>query len=306
MSKLVNNPITQQILAQVKSIDITLPEAVDDKWAEIEQAEAQLAISVAKLGLRYMDLREAVGHGEFLKSLQERGVAERSVRRYMKVAQFFMDMPDSNRPTLADLKPAQIDVLTSLPETEKQALTPEKIEAYGQMSVRALRAEVKQLRLDFEEAQSTEAENYRLKRKLAEAQQDHAHAITQLNHEQLKKAPETLYGLHPEVAHTRVKAVEIAELLAMAATELNHLVQKATNSAMDHSLQRDCALAVNTSLSGQIMQLNNSLAALHESFSKELLTTPDNLPMYSVEEVHQALMNAEHAKGNYKIAIGAL
>jgi len=301
-----NHPITAQILEQVKGINITLPDAVDDKWAEIEQKEIALAVHIAELGYRYMDLREAVGHGEFLKAIEQRGIAQKTVQRYMQIANFFMESTEANATAMSHLKPTQIGILARLPDKEKQALTPERIEEYAPMSTRALEAEVKQLRLNFAEQDSVKAENERLKHQLKESQRDYANKVTQLNHEQLKKKPETIYGIHAEVAHTRERSMAIAELLTTVAVEINQLVQRCTNSELAPELGRDCALAINTSLSGQIMQMANSLTTLHESHSKTVLTTPDNLPMYSAIEVSEALSNAEYAKGQYKATIGAL
>jgi len=299
-----SHPITAQILTQVKSIDINLPEALDDKWAEIEQAEVELALHAAKLGLRYMDLREAIGHGGFMEELKQRGIAQRTVNRYMDVAKFFKGSPESNLPTLANLKPTQIDALASLPEQEKQALTPEKITEYGQMSVRTLRAEVKQLRLNVDEQQSKTAENTRLKQRNEQLEQERVQAINLLNQEQLKKAPETLYGVPVEVANTRQQAIKIAELLSTLTCELNHLVQGCTNSLLDSAIARECAFAINTSTSGQIMQLVNTFAVLQSSFGAEVLNSPDNLPLYTADEVENALRNAEVPKGEFLARMG--
>lgn len=301
-----NHPITAKILEQVQGINITLPEAVNDKWAEIEQEEIALAIQVARLGYRYMDLREAVGHGEFLKALEQRGIAQRTVTRYINIAKLFLESPEANRPALADLKPTQISILARLNEKERKALTPERIEECKPMSTRALEAEVKQLNLALDEKDSVKAENERLKHQLKESQRDYAHTVTQLNHEQLKKKPETIYGIHAEVAHTRERSIALAELLSTVAVEINQLVQRCTNSELAPELGRDCALAINTSLSGQIMQMANSLHTLHESHDRTVLTSIDNLPVYSAIEVSEALSNAEYAKGNYKATIGAL
>lgn len=301
-----SHPITAKILEQVKAISIELPESLDDKWAEIEQKEIALAVHIAELGYRYMDLREAVGHGEFLKALEIRGIERRTVNNYINIAKFFMEAPEANGNALSHLKPTQIRILAKLPEEEKQALTPEKIKEYAPMSTRALEAEVKQLRLNIDEQDSVQAENDRLKQQLKESQHDYAHSVTQLNHEQLKKKPETIYGIHAEVAHTRERSMAWAELLTAATVEVNQLIQRCTNSELAPELGRDCALAINTSLSGQIMQLANSLNTLHESHGKDVLTTPDNLPVYNAIEVSEALANAEYAKGQYKATVGAL
>jgi len=301
-----SHPITAKILEQVKAIDISLPESVDDKWREIEQKEITLAVHIAELGYRYMDLREAVGHGEFIKSLEQRGIERRKVNRYINIAKFFMEAPEANGIALSHLKPTQISILTKLPEEQKQALTPEKIEEYAPMSTRALEAEVKQLRLAFDEQDNLANENHRLKAQLKASQRDYANKVTELNHEQLIKTPEKLFGLHVEVANTRQRAMVTGELLATVTAEINHLVQHCTNSGLAPELSRDCALAINTSVSGQIMQLANSLTALHASFDKTVLTTPDNLPVYSAIEVNEALSNADSAKGDFLATIGAL
>ena len=172
------------------------------------------------------------------------------------------------------------------------------------MSVRALRAEVKQLRLQFEEQDSLAGENEQLNRRVKQLELENAHTITQLNHEQLKKAPETLYGIHVEVAHTRQKAMHIAELLAALNSELHHLVQRCSNSMIAPELAKDCALALNTSISGQVMQLSSCMATLQERFGHDVLNNPENIPMYSAEEVASAISNAEVAKASFFAAMG--
>jgi Protein of unknown function (DUF3102) len=300
------HPITAQILEQVKAIDVQLPESVDDKWAEIEQKEIALAVHIAELGYRYMDLREAVGHGEFLKALEQRGVAKSTVNRYINVAKFFLEAPDTNVPALGHLKPTQISILAKLPDEEKQALTPEKIEEYAPMSTRALEAEVKQLRLNIDEQDSVQAENDQLKAQIETLKRDEAHQINVYEYEKLKKAPETKYGLHVEVAVSREKAIVIAELLTIASVELNHLVQRCTNSALAQELSRDIALAVHTSTSGQIMQLANSLKAVQDNYGLSELTKPDNLPVYSEQEMHEAMSNANYAKDGFTEKMAAI
>lgn len=294
-----NHPITAKILEQVKAIDITLPESVDDKWAEIEQKEIALAVHIAELGYRYMDLRESVGHGEFLKTLEARGIERRKVNRYINIAKFFMEAPEANGIALSHLKPTQIGILAKLNEKDKQDLTPETIEEYAPMTTRAMEADVKQRNFDFEQQDSVQAENQRLKAQIKTLKLESDHQINVYEHEKLKKAPETKYGLHIEVAHAREKAIVIAELLAVAGSELNHLVQHCTNSALAPALSRDIALAVHTCVSGQIMQLTNSLQAVQDNYGLSELTKPDNLPVFSEQEMHEAMSNADYAKGDF-------
>jgi len=291
------HPITAQILAQVKAIDITLPESVDDKWAEIEQKEIALAIHIAELGYRYMDLREAVGHGEFLKALEARGIERRTVNRYINIAKFFMEAPESNGIALSHLKPTQIGILAKLPEQEKQALTPEKIEAYAPMTTRALEAEVKQLRLAFDEQNNLITENQRLKQQLEQTELARTEAINMLNHEQNSKSPERKYGMPPTVAHTRERALVLHDILSQCVGEVNHEIKKCTQSGLEVEQSKDCALALYYSLSAPIIHLAKKLEQLVNSYGEDVLQAPENMPIFSDEELETAFKHADTIRG---------
>lgn len=287
------HPITSSILAQVSAkhdaIVLNLPDTVDEKWAAVEQAEIKLALQVAELGYRYMDLKETLGHGEFTSELLNRGVAERTVRRYINVAQFFLDNSDLNRPTLAVLKPSQIDVLARLPEQKKKELTPEKIEDYGKMSVRALEQEVKQLRLELDQQNKVEAENVRLKQEKRDLEESNAALINEINEEQIRKAPETRFGIHAKVQHTRQQAVVLNDCISELVCKLTHEVQECTNSAMDPQLALECATALWYNISAPIMQLNHCLSKLKLAYGADVLSDAENMPIYSKEELEDAL-----------------
>jgi hypothetical protein len=284
-----SHPITQQILMQVKSINVQLPDSVEDKWLAIENKEIELALHTAELGYRYMDLKESLGHGEFLSELHSKGLSKSRIYRYMDVARFFMESNEQNFPTLGNLKPSQIDVLTRLPEEEKKALTPEKIEEYGKMSVRTLRSEVKQLRLELDEHDKTERENLELKRRNERLEIERADYINKYNEERLIKAPEQVFGMNPKVAETRKQAVIINDALSELSTLSNHEVQTCINSMLDPNLQRDCAITLWYNLSAPVLQLVNSLNQLKDSFGEDVLSAPDNMPTYSKEELENAL-----------------
>ncbi|KGJ92146.1 hypothetical protein [Colwellia psychrerythraea] len=291
-----SHPITAQILAQVKAIDVQLPESVEDKWAEIEQKEIALAVHIAELGYRYMDLREAVGQ-DFKGELEARGLNRSTIYGYMDVAKFFLEMPESNVLTSGHLKPSQITELVKLPEQEKQALTPEKIAEYGDMSVRALRAEVKQLRLNIDEQDSVQAENQRLKQQLEQTEQDRTEAINMLNHEQHSKSPALKYGVSPTVAHTRERALVLHDLLSQCVGEVGHEVKKCTQSGLDVEQSKECALALYYSLSAPIIHLAKKLEQLVESYGVDVLQAPENMPIFNDEELETAFKLADTLRG---------
>lgn len=290
------HPITSSILAQVSAkhdaIVLNLPDTVDEKWAAVEQAEITLALNIAELGYRYMDLKETLGHGEFMNALADRGIAPRTVQRYIGVAEFFYQAGESNAPTLAHLKPSQIDVLARLPEQKKKELTPEKIEDYGKMSVRALEQEVKQLRLELDEQNKVEAENVRLKREKRELEESNAALINELNNEQLRKAPETRFGLHAKVQHTRQQAVVLNECMSELVSNLTHEVEECTNSALDPKLALECATTLWYNISAPIMQLNHCLNKLKHAYGADVLSDAEHMPIYSKEELEDALSMA--------------
>jgi len=291
-----NHPITAQILKQVKAINVQLPEAVADKWAEIEQKEIALAVHIAELGYRYMDLRETVD-GNFKGELESRGLNRSTIYGYIDVAKFFLEMPESNVPTSGQLKPSQITELVKLPEQQKQALTPEKITEYGDMSVRALRAEVKQLRLDVTEQNNLTTENTRLKQKLEQTEQDRSEVINMLNHEQNSKNPALKHGVSQTVAHTRERALVLHDLLSQCVGEVSHEIKKCTASGLDTEQSKDCALALYYSVSAPIIHLAKKLEQLVNSYGVDVLQAPENMPVFSDEELEVAFKHADTIRG---------
>lgn len=221
-----HHPITEQILQQVKGIDVQLPDTVEEKWLAIEHLEVSLALQVAELGYRYMDLREAVGEGNFKAELEKRGLSRSRIYRYIDIAQFFLTADEALVPTLGHLKPSQIDELTRLPAPKKQSLTPAEIEELGRLSVRNLRSVVRQICLEHSEEEKLAAENQVLKRRLEQAQLEAFEAIQEANKEALRKAPQTVYGYHPLVAHIKQVMPEATEHATQAAMLGRHFLSQ--------------------------------------------------------------------------------
>lgn len=308
---LQHTSIVEQVVAQGQNVTLVPPSSVEDAKNTVISSEANALLQHVQAGMCYQYLKAELPHGEYLAFLKQIDVAQQRASERVAVANLYQKLTNSKYRTCGDLEndEEQLDLqsvpfskmlaLTKLETALLEAMPPEELKALVSSPTRAMQADIKQMNLTLDEQHSLENENHRLKAQVQTLQRESEHQINVYEHEKLMKSPEKKYGLHIEVAHSREKSVVIAEMLATAGVELNHLVQQCTNSALAPELGRDIALAVHTCVSGQIMQLSNYLKAIQTSFGVDDLTKPDNLPTYSEQEIHEAISNAKYATDGF-------
>lgn len=281
--------LTERILNKVQALQIDVPESEDDHWQLVEEMLAEHAANEAKLGYYFLALKERVGHGQFTKELEKRGLPVRRVQEQMQVASFLGAMPEANARTSAQLKTSQLLELTKLPDEKKQTLTPEEIEEFGQLSVRNLRAVVKQICQEHSHEAKLEQQNADLKHQLKVTQEEAADAINDYNKELLRKAPETLYGLPPLVAHVRQQVPALSQQLHEAGLDIANQLEHLMQPGLDIEQVKPALEALYCWLVGPYRQMGAVMQRL-QGFSEQLgLDIVDAmLPLYSDQEWEQA------------------
>jgi len=280
------HPITGQILARTQQlhIEVQLPDSVEDKWQAIEDDEVTLAIHTARLGYRYMDLKETLGHGEFLAELKGRGICERKVQRFVSIAKLFIDSDKANTTTLSHLKPTQVLELTKLPDEKKQQLTPETIEEYGHLSVRNLRAVVKQEIEQFQLEQQSHDELAQLKAEHQTLNSKYADMVNSYNQELMKKDPGHKHDIPPFVQQLKMLMPEISQHLHENTTKFTNQFEQLTNSILDQEHISIAAQAMYAWMLGPYQQMGlamHRLAQLCEQQGVELEGLP---PVYTEQQ----------------------
>lgn len=109
---------------------------------DILRHKAQVAASMLAMGDMLTEVKEIVGHGNFLKFLSNNvGIGERTARNYMRAAAAF---PESKRQTISVLTSSQVLMLAELPEnTRDDFIENTTVPKIAEMSTRELKAAVK-------------------------------------------------------------------------------------------------------------------------------------------------------------------
>lgn len=289
------NTIMHQLITKLGEEEFTLPAEQNELWAIVENSEVYACLYHIKAGLAYKALKEQLPHGEFEKELKARGIAERTARKRISVADFVLNCPALNRPTSADLEInevislesfsfSQLNELTSLPEEKIKSLQPEELQELSKMPVRALKTAVKQINLDFESESKLEAQNANLKRQLEELHIQHADAINEMNREKIAKAPEKIYGLLPLVAMIRQEAPSVSQQLHEHGLSAVNLVERLIAPNLDYEQAKMAAQALYHFLAAPYKHIGVAINRLEEHFGDDLTGVDAELPTYSQAE----------------------
>jgi regulator of replication initiation timing len=131
-------------------------------WNEYEFFYENSAAAFIEAGKRLVVLKHMVGHGEFMKALEERGINDRTARMQMAVAIRF-----ANRSTSAVLGKSKLFLLTQLSEEETDTLNEQgtalgkSMDELESMSVKELRELVRKSKAKIEKKNE---ENEKLRR----------------------------------------------------------------------------------------------------------------------------------------------
>lgn len=125
----------------------------------IADSMRRLTREIFETGRRLLLLKERCGHGNFLERLDRLGIATRGAQKLMAVALKF-----SNAPTLAHLEHSKLLELAVLDDNEVQQLVEDgsvrdvSLDAIDRMSVRELRAALRESKADTEAARKVAAD----------------------------------------------------------------------------------------------------------------------------------------------------
>ncbi|MBL4832623.1 MAG: hypothetical protein JKY26_01505 [Pseudomonas sp.] len=321
-TQLQHTSITERVVALGQSVTLVPPSSVEEAKNTAISAEANALLQHVQAGICYQYLKAELPHGEYEVFLKKIDVTPRRANERTSVANLFQKLTKPNRRTSADLEtdnsnvrtcghlenePDQLELqnvpfskmlaLSKLNEQQLEQMPTTEINTLLQLPTRALNSEVKQLNLALDEQGSVQAENHRLKQQLEQTELDRAEAINMLNHEQNSKSPALKYGVSQTVAHTRERALVLHDLLSQCVGEVSHEIKKCTQSGLDVEQSKDCALALYYSLSAPIIHLAKKLEQLVNSYGVDVLQAPENMPVFSDEELEIAFKHADTIRG---------
>lgn len=275
--------IIQQISELVQQTDLTLPEDNEALWEIAVNSEVHAALHQIKAGMAYKALKEKLQHGEFTEGLKLRGIKPRNAQRNIAVAELVCNAKTTTLSFLTELKYSQLLELTNLPEEKISTLDEEEIQSFAQMPVRALRQEVKQINLQFDEEKRLEKENANLKASLEEAQYREAEAINLYNQEKIKKAPETINGLPSLIAMIQSQIPAISEALHLNALEVRARVDQILATGIDLAQAKQAGEVIANFIYGPYMQLGMAIQELQETLNVSPHDT--GLPFPNLDQV---------------------
>lgn len=149
--------IVERLMTLNRVLDIHLPEQTEEIWHFAVQLENEAAVNMAKRGFIYLMLKERLPHGEFIKGLENIGVAARRARYAMTVAQMLTALPPAKTKSLIHIAGSKLIELARIPIETLEELTGSgelNLDEVDTMSVRELKAEVRKLKSDVVKEQA--------------------------------------------------------------------------------------------------------------------------------------------------------
>lgn len=292
----VKNPeplalLTEQIKGAGQAINIRIPDTTDQAWAMATSLENEAAINMAKRGILYLWLKEQLPHGAFNKELEERGIAQRTARDAMSVAQMLAGLPKPALNKLAPLAGSKLIELARLPiEALEEMENQGELDDIDRMPVRDLKAHLRRERLAREKAENR---------------------YTAL-HKAQKKA-QTLAALEDdeqwhEVTRTiRRDADALAEQASLAADGIEHLIGMLGDPKLDLDAANQNA-AITTlyhQTRAPFAKLWRLLDEMQKTFGDVIAMDDSALPLFSEQEAEQALATRALLLGEHRARANA-
>lgn len=250
-------------------IQLVIPDTPQETWDEVIRLEEQAFVNTAKRGLLYMTLKDSVIHGSFIEELNNRGIGQRSARDAMTVAKMLLATTTTKRQALAALNfsKSHLIEMARLPIDTIESLTDEELETFSDIPLRELK---KQLNLVTQEKH--------------EAEINTADAINALEHERLRKKPNTRFELPVFIAQCRSDAIAYTEMMDDA---LSQSIAQTTQLIEKRSLDFDSRLAAAQTMhhcwASMYMQIGGMLERLHGEFGDRIQGI-ENLPRFDEAE----------------------
>ena len=154
-----------------EDLDVVTPADVAEAWSRAVHEADRAARSTARLGVYLLWLRQELPPAEFAEGLEAQDMSTRTAQRAMATARLLLNAPDGLRVRLAKLSPSRVSALAALDVDDLSSAVEQgelDLDDVTAMPVRALRKEVRRLRLKSEDlalqADARREENLALKR----------------------------------------------------------------------------------------------------------------------------------------------
>jgi|GEM_PF-7089914 len=96
------------------SLDVNIPDSVDDLKNLLIEQENVLAKASVKQGFGFMALKEQLAHGEFEQWISDNGFKQRTVQEKMQAAKFLLTAPEKSHTKLVGLGQKKLSILASI------------------------------------------------------------------------------------------------------------------------------------------------------------------------------------------------
>lgn len=300
---LVEQDIVGQVIEMGNGFEIDIPQDINEIKRRIIKAEVTNVLSAVEAGVYYNHLKNTLEHGEYLQFIKDVGIPRRRASEQIAVSKLFQKLNGRTSAHLTDNQESsdnnsqsvsshfnlsQLIELTQLPEQQLETLDPPKLEEFAAMPVKQLRLAIKEMCVEHNQEQSLQTENERLKKQVKEMDLQYVAVVNELNEEQLKKAPESLYTMPAALAEIQSEAPALSEELAHVVTKLSHMVLQLCDGMTDHDRAASAASAVAVFMTGPFMHLHYALDRLKQFYPDQVGGDMVNLPEFTEAHWNEA------------------
>lgn len=300
-----SNEIVSQVIQMGNGFEIAIPDDIEEVKRRLVAAEVTHVLKAVEAGVYYKHLKDQLEHGEFKAFLKSMDASSRRASEQIAVSELFKKLylakgrtsalleneetHDQTSPLIeTELKLSQLIELTKLPEERIASLEVDEIDKFSKMPVRMLRAEVKQICLEFNDEAKLEAENYNLKKQLEISQQNEADAINKYELEMLSKSPEKLYGHPALVANVKQLAPELSQQIHEAGLDFINLAEQISMPSLDQDQAVLAAQAIYHWLMAPYAQITKVFDRLEGKFGTGIFDDTQLTPIYEEHEWQMA------------------
>jgi hypothetical protein len=269
-----------------KSLEITLPDDVEALWVFAARLENEAAVNLAHRGMAYLVLKDRLGHGEFERGLEERGVVPQRAREAMSVARMLLELPAPKRRTFGVLTGSKLIELAKIPvETLEQMELQGSLDLddVDQMSVRDLKHHLRRERLARQTAETR---------------------LHTLHEAQVKQGHRQPQPYPPLVMEIRQESAALSEQASLALDDLERLLAKMENPLEAAQLSAaDFGVAATTLYHQVRVAYGKSLRLMHivqQQIGEQAAMDEEELPTLLDEELRDWQFARELLLGEHR------
>lgn len=283
--------LTEQLKGTGQAINIQIPDTADQAWSMAISLENEAAINMAKRGILYLWLKEQLPHGAFEKELEDRGIAQRTARDAMSVAQMLAGLPKPTLNKLAPLAGSKLIELARVPiETLEEMDDKGELDDIDRMPVRDLKSHLRRERMAREKAENR---------------------YTAL--QKAQKKAQTLAALEDdeqwhELTRTfRRESDALAEQGSLAADGMEHLLSLLGDPKfdLDAANQNAAITTLYHQARAPFAKLWRLLDEMQKHFGDVIAMDDSALPLFSEQEAEQALATRSLLLGEHRARVDA-